>query len=189
MKKFLVMFVALLLTASPAMADHHRGHALTRIDSVLVDLNKIQEHIDYAEANCHSTGLDYENNAHWNTFRFYTGSNIATLENIKGNLENGGPEVLETLRRQMNMPSEALPISYIWKEQVQLQALFQIKESYFPGGAYSGDVCARKMWNAIYRQISTLRVGAQILWHINDAIREEVYEDPTFICAGSGNHC
>lgn len=54
------------------------------------------------------------------------------------------------------------------------------------GYCEAGDVYLRN----IHTRISTIwGILDQVAWHIDDAIREEIYQDPEFICSGPHNHC
>lgn len=178
MKKLLfILFLPLL-----ASAEHHRGHALMHLDSAQSKLDKVTNHLNAMPICANWTADQLVSLGQIHTYLDFADERLeiarAALNDV-GNLD-----ALETARRAMQQPVPAP----------------SVESSAVRTALYVETLTARLIPNSCPESTSSLQqivTQASFVWgffdfaawHINDAIREEIYQDPIFICSGPGNHC
>jgi len=173
MKKIILLALFLPLTA---IAEHHRGHSLdllNRVDNSLALVeNYLTEYLEDAEVSA------YEDYLIMHSLRYRIGLVRNKNAAIKTILESPSGD-LDHARIIVQQPDYAASTGSIAKFFFGFDATWE-QVSYWDDA--DDDIVGRQL---AYSSFTYTRLA----WHINDAIREEVYGDPIFICAGTNNHC
>lgn len=166
----------LFLLPVTVFASHHREHAAWRLDYIG---RFITDTIWQADSYASVCALDAASERNIHVVRSY----MVKMERyapewakkIRDNVD------LDLARRGVSQPANGGGQSMVAIMAATLQhAKRQI------GYCEDGDLYLQN----IMTRISTIwGMLDQVAWHIDDAIREEVYHDPEFICSGPGNHC
>lgn len=219
MKKTVSIFMLFfLLACGMAQASHHRGHALMHLDNATLRLGQSIDFaaiyrdkyaaallpadqkaaydaleteaaiagwlavqratypkVDYPEWN-----VAYDHIFLSNKYVLYGNKYLNRTIAARDLLANGGD--LDESRRLLNAPGMGSELeSAVWGT-IQLQAnMYAAIRADSPHLAMVAKVL----------QLNRMASGSltYAIWHNNDAIREEVYTDPAFICSGPGSHC
>ncbi len=176
------LFLLLLLLPFAASAEHHRGHALGFIDTIDVNIaimeSKTSQYVAAAAAaGCVFT--DSEQQSIDVLFRY--GKAVHDHQQIVRDILNDPLGNLDDARRKMNQPNGDNPVSVAVLINGLMHRHRSLAQVCPAGDFYLNQVEQRLTiaWTNVDRAI----------WHITDAIREEVYADPEFICSGPNNHC
>ena len=177
MRKFLLVLLLLPLVVN---ADHHRGHTLGFIDKVEFHADQAVKwtntYVSWAEnSGCSFSPADQQSIEV--LFR-YTGFIKDNMAVVRGLVENGE---LDEARRKVTRPNSQPPNSADTLMEGLVHRVRSLMTSCPGANVALGQVLKRfaHMWTNIDR----------VNWHIQDAIREEIYFDPEFICSGPNNHC
>lgn len=172
-KTFTKTLICLILAAAPllANADHHRSHAVMHIDDSLrfLDAALVMAERDRNAA----TGLEV---FHLNKYLIYAGKYRDRIVSARELLVTGGN--IDDVRRLISAPGfggESESADY------GLAATTSILAAAAREGADIDLI--------LTRHSKAAQSFGWAHWHVIDAIREEIYEDPVFICSGPGNHC
>lgn len=172
MKKIILLILLLPVTA---IAGHHRGHALDNIETIHVHFNQLLKHLAIYEDSCTLAEADQKS---VDVIFAYTDSMIIQLDNVANAINAGS---LDDARRILFQPNNEGKISIAKR----LSGLVH-------RGRMLIDACPEENWRlaSINARMSWAWQHLDFaIWHIHDAIREEIYSDPEFICSGSNNHC
>lgn len=168
-----VAALVLLALSFVAQAEHHRGHALDLLrradNSLSIVENYLTKYLSEAEAG------DY---LVMHSLRYRIGLVRSKNETIKAILEDPNGD-LDAARIMVQQPDYAASTGSIAKFYFGFDASWELV-SYWDDT--DGDIVGRQL---AYSGFTYTRIA----WHINDAIREEIYNDPVFTCSGDGNHC
>lgn len=176
MKKLFLMLLFLIPAAS--YASHHRGHAIGFADQVVLHLNQMDKQLAaFVNAGCQ---FDDANNVDIDVLFRYSGFIKDAIQSAKAVLENPVGD-LDVARRILNRPNSDLPYAVV----TRLRGM-NIRARNLVGSCPNADIRLR----AVFQRITLAWEAADgTIWHINDAIREEIYQDPVFVCSGPNNHC
>ncbi len=172
------LFLVLLFVPLLANAEHHRQHVMDRLPLA-------QEHLD--KALFRATNL--ANSQQWSeplqgrfdTLFRYAGFVQDDFDEIEIIMTTGGD--LRQARRIMTEPGNGPPQSTVKR----LLALVN-----FAAGFLAQPLNQEQMQEVRFAALNFARAwrfSDEMAWHILDAIQEEIYQDPAFICSGPGNHC
>lgn len=172
-----LLAVFLCLFALQADASHHRKHAADRMDFAS---NRYVRHIITSTNRYRSVcELDEVSERNISVVEGYSEKLLVYLPQWRKRLLDNGN--LDDVRRAMSQPAIGGGQSILAILAATIQhAKRQI--GYCPAGS-------QHLQNIITRAVSAWGLLDQAAWHIGDAIREEIYQDPAFICAGPNNHC
>jgi hypothetical protein len=157
----------------PAEAEHHRGHAVGFLTNSIVQFELAQDHMT-AYANSGEVFTSSEQRS-IDVFFTYTSRALTSIDNAIALLEDVDNGDLDEVRRILNEPGMG-PENPIVSVSVR----------------FSGGLARVRMLltthpeadNELRKTIQRLTLAwAQVdraIWHTNDAIREEVYNDPLF---------
>lgn len=176
MKKYIFAAFTILFSFA-ANASHHRGHAIGFADSVIFNLNLMEKRLDNYVAICTLTPAQETS---VEVLYRYSGFVKDSLTLTIGILNNQSGD-LDDARRRVNRPNQSPPNS-VSNLMLGLAHRARMLVTACPeGNGYLAGVIQRisLAWEAVDLTI----------WHINDAIREEIYQDPNFVCSGPNNHC
>ena len=181
MKTCLVLLLTLLSVT--AVAEHHRGHALMNLAESVRLLNKAQN-----------------NAAALKVCPQYSTFQLRSLDGVPRYL-NETQKVLEAAR---------LAILDGRLDDARFQLMQPVEQRFLEDGTPASsasrwllsaganykwlvdDACTGNEYNLssiIYNVAKAWFFVDLANWHVQDAIREEIYHDPVFICAGPNNHC
>lgn len=174
-----ILLVALMaMFVMPAFAEHHRGHALMHLETAKNHLDTSILFASIIEAN------ESETDANRNFARryvIYAQKYIKRMDQAKVILEDPNGD-LDEARRKITSPGFGTELDAVdWgMGTIEGIAMLMVNEditNYLP---------LRKVFDQERRAGQSVNF---VNWHIQDAIREEVYQDPVFICSGPNNHC
>ena len=212
-----LLAIVMLTFSLNANATHHRGHAVMHLDNAILRLGQsvnaarlyrdqdargmltVTEQAEFdsfkgqpkQEAliaawvgqkkaeNPDGTAI-YNQISHANKYIIYANKYLNRLDAARTQLLTGGD--LDEIRRLINSPGSTGELeSGLWG----FSSVDSIWESL---------VSAELTNYTRFRGVHTLSRKAHqsanwALWHVNDGIREEIYQDPIFICSGPNNHC
>lgn len=175
MKKIILLALLMPIAAS---AGHHRGHAAGFLDGMVNGF-----HFEIAiwqmgqvDQLCE---LDATQQRNLDVVIGYSQKMIDWLPGFRDNILTGD---LDIARRQWSQPDSSGGQSVQHLLASTMHHLRQL--TYQCEGTADIHVSG-----AIARITWAWSLAEYVNWHIIDAIREEVYEDPDFICSGEGNHC
>ncbi len=160
-----VLLVVLAL-ASPASAKHHRGHAIVHLENALVQLVSARLSLDRWE-----DSLANPDAGTFSRTRYNFEAAITDCEEVIVLLQNG--EDLDIIRRRLTKPTVASPEATV---NSLFFALYEI--AFTPVGSDGADY--DKLHRVLRRLTHGWRNADMAIWHVTDAIREEVYDDPDF---------
>jgi hypothetical protein len=169
-KSLMVASAALFIVACTpidAQAGHHRGHALGFITTVEFRLLVARSNLDALEAA--NPGMDPVDVALINSYRQYGNGLELQVLAAKALLEGGGD--LDVARRLITQPNGTGPISAVTQAYAMTGHLRNLGKNY---GSNNYLVQAASSHNILWNSLD------RVVWHITDAIREEVYNDPLF---------
>lgn len=172
----IIKVLALLALSLTAHAEHHRGHAIMHMDNSLRFLDAAMTIAQAARDNTETSALAAQN---LDKYLIYAGKYHNRIAAAKDVLASGGD--LEEARRLVSAPGvepELESADYGLAATVSILAV-AVRE-----GAND-----QQMSLILTRHSKAAQFFGWAHWHVIDAIREEVYADPVFICSGSGNHC
>lgn len=174
--RYIIGLVFLALSFA-AQAGHHRGHAVGFLDQVDLHNGQFQKWVTLYANSCRFSAEDQTSiDVLFRYSGFLTdgvAAERAILQDPNGDLDD--------VRRRINQPNHERPNSSVTIVSGLLHRARMLIPSCPAGNAY--------LRNAIFR-ITLMWINIdRAAWHVNDAIREEVYKDPEFICSGPGNHC
>ena len=182
------IFVILLLVAIPAHADHHRSHAIDFLLAAADELAIVQQEISR-----------YTNSYEPGDALFYTDARVhSQLQNIDNALDSIGTQIsvalahladprdasLDLARRSLTQPTTSGEKSAVMQAWIVIYTNNVIRNNTEPGTSKGSN-----MLGVVGHGSVMWRHLDEAVWHVNDAIREEIYDDPVFICAGPNNHC
>lgn len=174
--KYMAALVLLALSVT-AQAEHHRGHALAFLDEVDVHNGQLQKHLDSYESVCKLSG---EDKLSLDVLFRYSGALFDSVSRARDILVDRSGD-LDLARRELSRPNSEAPNA----ANVLVSGLMH-RARLLVGVCRKGD----KYLPAIIQRITLAWVEIDhATWHVNDAIREEIYGDPEFICSGPNNHC
>jgi hypothetical protein len=183
-----------MLMPSPALAEHHRGHALAYLEQIQYRIDIIK---DYSTAFAKSTTktthewqltVDADGNASGVFIGNMNGIEQRVqqaIETINGNFSpmcyqlGFTPEQdLQCARRLINQPNNHIGIRSAL--QFSTSAMYGISIFTLWSEDCEPQYCGHTL-SILTSALNTIWSDTQqALWHINDAIREEVYNDPDF---------
>ncbi len=169
MKRLIPIFTVFLLAlvwASPASAFHHRGHAVVNLESAIAQLGFARRSLDRWEASLANPDADF-----FSRVRFNFEAAITDCEEVIVLLEGGGD--LDYIRRRLTKPTVASP------EAAVNSLFFAMYELAFTVVGTNG-ADYDSLHRAIRRFDNGWRDVDMAIWHVTDAIREEIYDDPAF---------
>lgn len=175
MKKIVLL---LIFVMPAAFAEHHRGHALDRLSLAASELETARDAFErYAEATVF-TPIEQKNA---DSVLRYIKVALFTINDAELVLSCMCGD-LDEARRLTNQPSGEGALSALRRV---FFIPFLANETISPLHPQALDD---------YRDFTQSTVRAwnfldEAAWHVNDAIREEIYKDEAFICAGPNNHC
>ena len=170
------ILATLLLTFSlSANASHHRGHAIALLEQMDQHFKIILWQMDQYESKC---DLDAYQQRQVDVVRGYSSRLITWLPYFRNDMISGD---LETMRRKFSQPNPSGMQSVSSIMSATLHHARQLVGKCPAGDADLSGAIARISW--------AWALIDQVVWHVDDAIREEVYMDPVFICSGPNNHC
>lgn len=157
--------IALLILSMPAYGSHHREHATSFIDPMFVHFAQLKKNLSKYEGEC---GASKDTDVIFS----YTERMEFDLINARALVVSGNLDVARRILTQPNISGQ----QSIAKRMV---GLLQRAKNLRCGD--NSPILARiaLAWQSL----------DEAIWHVNDAIREEVYSDPEFICSGPNNHC
>ena len=175
----IVLIVASLLLCTPVLAEHHRGHAIGHLNEAVIKLNESAWWLSRLYICDEWTSLELLriDTAISGAVLAIDQSVLAKTALIEGRLDNA--------RRHINQPDmhgtpkSALKLS---RQMVEYGSVVVRVNKCPENLAFARGIAFDRMAKAWH----LLDLAA---WHINDAIREEIYNDPEFICSGPNNHC
>ncbi len=171
-----IITLVVLLAISPyAVANHHRGHAIDRLAGMDEQFETINYHLDQIESKC---SLKATAQLEVDIVRGYSDKMISWLPSFRAQVLTSD---LDVVRRKFSQPDSSGPQSVA---SLLSAALHHAKEliGHCKKANFEIDgIIARISW--------AWALTDQVVWHVDDAIREEVYGDPLFICAGPNHHC
>lgn len=171
-----ILFVLVFLLPVSSYAEHHRGHSVMQLD---VAIQYLGYTLAIAERNRDNPATPEKAAFHLNKYIIYAGKYRDRILAARELLVSGGD--LEDIRRLVSAPGMG---GQLESADYGLAATVSIL------GAATREGADSYQMSAILTRHSK---AAQFLgwghWHVIDAIREEVYKDPTFICSGPNNHC
>jgi hypothetical protein len=175
------LLLLLLLLPVASLAEHHRGHILDFLGSA--EWNNAQAKSSLQQFGEKSVcNLDSQQAFRLDVAVLYSdllADNLAEIERLL--LQ---PVVdLDQVRRMNDQPvkNETTTTSSVKR----IHGIMFIIHSLM-GACQKGDVYLRQAMNF---NMEAWRSADLMNWHIQDAIREEVYGDAAFICSGPDNHC
>lgn len=178
-----IIFLILLLP-SLVSAEHHRTHAANHLiktagylESAAIKLQQYSDAIDYSSVSEADSVAKYirQAKARINELRV---TNSRALEKLQD--PSTVPENLETIRLLLNSPNSKAGMGYQFESTANKLRSVSLHFRVEPFDKSSA---------VIYLLLHAWREWGAAVWHVTDAIREEVYLDPVFICSGPGNHC
>ncbi len=162
---FAVLLVVLPL-ASPALAEHHRGHAIIHLDNSCAQLKATRLALTRFE-----DSLENPRTGFFSRVRLNLELAIEDCEEVAFLLQDG--EDLDVIRRRLTQPTGANPKSTV---RALFFALYEV--AFTVVGSDGAD------YDQFHRAIRRLSHGWShadlAIWHVTDAIREEIYDDPDF---------
>ncbi len=167
---FLPVLLALSFISFPAAAEHHRGHAIVHLSNSCNQLEQSVISLDRWEDSLPSPNL--------NTFKIARGNLARATEAVciivPDMLANG--EDLDVVRRELTQPNQIeRPVSAVIDLFFVLYGIdFTVVDTEGQGADY------RNFYRFIARLNDAWKHLDLAIWHVNDAIREEIYEDPDF---------
>ena len=173
------LFFLLCLFPMLASAEHHRGHAIGHAEAVKIHLNAVASMLAQFKACC--SPLTEDQQAKADHLDHYIVAQNRRFDSVLTQLEDTltPASQLEAIRRQLNDPNmpanNSASASATWYAmQSSAHRLIQAA----PNG-YGTD---RMLYLYILEQHLTngWKRSDATLWHINDAIREEIYLNPEF---------
>lgn len=175
MKRLLII---MCLLPSLVLAEHHRSHAISFVDAAHLHNEILQSKVSiYEQSGCtftaaQQTSIDV-------LFR-YSGFITINLASVQAILEDPAGD-LDEARRKITRPNGDPPNSADTLAKGLLSRSRMLITACPEANVYLAQIVQRIefVWENIDR----------INWHIQDAIREEVYSDPALICSGPNNHC
>lgn len=175
MKKFFLMLM-LITFSFPVFAEHHRQHATQFLNQASNALADAQTQLAiYAEEFDSSTASVISPTIIRGWIRAAeiglanAGELIVDSIDILNDPE-GGIAALDITRRLINAPNEQRPYTLLF--------WYQYSETYLAGVARDN---SRDVLGYALRNITEAWKFTDLaLWHVNDAIREEIYNDPAF---------
>ena len=165
MRLFISMI--LLLIASVVQAEHHRGHAVTHMDDSLRFLDAA---LVIAENNRDDPATPEQASYHLNKYLIYAGKYRNRIEAARELLLTGGN--LEDIRRLVSAPgfgAEKESADYGIAITVSILAV-AVREG---GNSF-------QMSMILTRHSKADQFLGWAHWHVIDAVREEIYQDPEF---------
>jgi hypothetical protein len=172
MKKFVLV---LLFLPMLAMAEHHRGHALDNIEPMYVHFTQLQKHLNIFQISC---TLDADAQASVDVIFLYTDKMVSDLGNAENAINAG---LLDDARRVLTQPNNDGALSVAVRMTGIVQRARMLIDTCPEHNDSIARVLARMSW--------AWSLLDKAIWHVHDAVREEIYFDPEFICSGPNNHC
>ncbi|GAG41102.1 unnamed protein product, partial [marine sediment metagenome] len=158
----------LLFLPMLASAEHHRGHAIAHLDGA----------INWLDSSIGLAALYRDNNADTelqvkraNKYVIYATKYRNRMSDALSLLSSGGD--LDEVRRLMNAPG--IP----GKRESALWGVTQIVAIINTMITEDAPNLAR-LKGVLRLQTKSAGLAGYALWHVNDAIREEIYQDPEF---------
>ena len=166
MKCLLAVLLVAFVWASPASASHHRGHAVVHLENALAQLVSTRLSLERWE-----DSLANPDPGFFARTRYNFEAAITDCEEVIVLLQDGVD--LDIIRRRLTKPTISSP------EATVNSLFFSLYEIAFtPVGSDGSD------YDQIHRVLRRLTHGWRnvdmAIWHVIDAIREEVYDDPDF---------
>lgn len=158
-------------------ADHHRGHSVLHIDEAIL---RIDQSISFARSYRDHPRVSSAGFFHANKYLIYAGKYRDSLISARVLLTSDGD--LDDVRRLLNSPGSNTDVESVLWGYGSIEAILA---NLVNDDAHS-TLSIRKMLSLHSKSV---QAANHALWHINDAIREEVYGDRDFICSGPNNHC
>lgn len=183
-----LLFALLFMLPMLASAEHHRGHALhfielTRSELAIVsqELGRFEKHYQTGDALYYS---DERIAGLVNNIKIAVNKINESLDETEAILETGTASDLDIARRLIVQPNFDNPKSAAFQAWVANYTLGALDNNIRPGVPVKSSTLGMTMYlSKAWRDLDL------VSWHIIDAIREEQYLDPIFICAGPNNHC
>lgn len=167
MKRLFAVFLVALMWASPVSASHHRGHAVDHLDHGCKQLRFARANLNNWEASLLNPDPNF-----FSRTRNNLELTITECEEVADLLLDPS-ENLDVLRRRLNQPTTNPPIS---ASRTIFFALYEV--------AFTVVGTQGANYDQFHRLNRRMQQGwADIdlaIWHVIDAIREEVYDDPDF---------
>lgn len=181
-----IVIVLLTLIPLQVFAEHHRGHAIIRLEDAVEHLQISLDAADTIQTSlcAFDTWPDARQTKWTGTVKNYIQISIDKSENARALLQV--PVVdLDFVRRELTHPNNDTPQSVIRRLKVVLINLGTIQQ-----GMFTEDPdCVTYFRTVRMKVIKAWELIDQAVWHVHDAVREEIYGDPEFICSGPNNHC
>ena len=166
MKRLFSVLVVLLLT-SPALAEHHRGHAVVHLDNGCKQLRFARANLDNWEASLQNPDPNF-----FARTRLNLELTITDCEEVAELLMNPDTD-LEVIRRRLTQPTADPSFS---ASMTVFLALYEI--------AFTTVGSEGANYDQFHRLNRRMQQGwfdiDLAAWHVIDAIREEIYDDPEF---------
>lgn len=165
---FLIAAVLLAVSvwAAPAAAFHHRGHAVVHLENAIVQLVSARLNLGRWE-----NSLANPDPSFFSSTRFNLEAAIMDCEEAIALLQDGAD--LDIIRRRLTKPTISSP------EATVNSLFFTLYEVAFTVVGTDG-----ANYDQFHRVIRRLTHGWRnvdmAIWHVQDATREEVYNDPAF---------
>lgn len=174
------LFILLLLPGI-VFANHHRGHAIGFTYNVdLHNAELIKRFDKYVsavdDAGCALSNTDLQSIEVIYRYSGFIADNMVLVRRL---LENDGS--LDDARRIVTRPNGDPPNS----SDTLMEGLVNRSRMLMPSCPEANVWLAQSQQRLALMWTNIDRVN----WHIQDAVREEVYLDQSFICSGPGNHC
>ncbi len=166
MKLLVLALLASSLYTFPASAEHHRDHAIVHLDNACEQLGFVEISLNRWEVS-----VDGANPGFFTRMRYALRNALRDCEEVADMLEDG--EDLDIIRRRLSQPTESSPTSTVG---TLFFALYGI--------AWTVVDTEDADYDSFHRLLRRLEHGWRnvdlAIWHVNDAIREEIYDDPDF---------
>lgn len=160
---------ALIVCGSFVQAHHHRGHALYFMERFHAQIDLTRNYLTSFEARNEHIMTPEQKNAVRDALSRINQSQ-AQARNVEQNLRDCDTDLVQ-LRRKVNSPSMSGPLS------TPHSVLKQLKNANYAMGKIEdlAEKAAHERTAAAAWELMD-----NVLWHINDAIKEEIYEDDAF---------
>ncbi len=170
MKILIATLLTIVLTTLPASATHHRAHAIVHLGNACNQLNQSVISLNRWEDSLLSPNLNTFGVARGNLARVTEAACIT----VPDMLANG--EDLDVVRRELTQPNQIeRPVSAVIDLFFVLYGIdFTVVGTEGQGADY------RNFYRFVARLNDAWKHTDLTIWHVNDAIREEIYLDPDF---------
>ena len=174
----ILSLIAVLLFSVHANANHHRGHAVALLDQA-------EGFLLEAQANMEGFGEGYDL-APWyeDAINGWKANIVIALDRVRSIRDDLPEGDLIEIRRDLNQPK-------YYSSDVSLIRIASGLST--PLGDLVPAILKKdplRQLRLAIKNVAQARLHISLAtWHVQDAINEEVYLDPAFICSGPGRHC